>query len=103
MRKPYEGVLNIVLFNWSLYGSALLLAGACSIALIVFPLPIWLIILLLVGASGSAYFLVVSLVVSYLIYDQSPLYRWMWVKDFLTVAPQRMANIHAGFDESSEG
>jgi len=103
MRKPYQGMLNIVLFNWPLYVRTLLLALAYIIAIIVFPLPIWLIMLLLVGACGSAYFLIVSLVVSYIIYDHSPLYRWMWVKDLLTVAPQQMANIHAGFDEASEG
>ncbi len=50
----------------------------------------------------SAYFLIVSLAVSYAIYDQSPLYRWIWIKDLLTRAPQQIANIHAGFDESSE-
>jgi len=26
----------------------------------------------------------------------------MWVKDLLTIAPKQIANIHAGFDESSE-
>jgi len=26
----------------------------------------------------------------------------MWIKDLLTIAPQQIANIHAGFDESSE-
>jgi len=95
-------MLNIVLFNWPLYVVALLLAVACTIAVLIFPLPIWLVMLLLAGASGAAYFLVVSLAVSYIIYDQSPLYRWMWVKDVLTIAPLRIANIHAGFDESSE-
>jgi len=102
MRKPCEGMLNIVRFNWPLYVVALFLAVVCTIAVLVFPLPSWLFILLLAGASGATYFLVVSLAVSYIIYDQSPLYRWMWVKDLLTIAPQQIANIHAGFDESSE-
>lgn len=102
MRKPCEGMLNIVLFNWPLYVVALFLAIVCTTAVIVLPLPSWLVILLLAGASGATYFLVVSLAVSYIIYDQSPLYRWMWVKDLLTIAPQQIANIHAGFDESSE-
>jgi SAM-dependent methyltransferase len=95
-------MLNIVLFNWPLYVVALFLAIACTTAVLVLSLPSWLVILLLAGASGATYFLVVSLAVSYIIYDQSPLYRWMWVKDLLMIAPRQIANIHAGFDESSE-
>src|SRR4051812_39955657 len=102
MRKPCEGMLNIVLFNWPLYVVALFLAIICTTILLVLPLPGWLVILLSVLACGSVYFLVVSLAVSYIIYDQSPLYRWMWIKDLLMIAPWQIANIHAGFDESSE-
>jgi SAM-dependent methyltransferase len=101
-RKPYEGVLNIVLFNWRLYVAACLLAVVCTIALLVLPWPSWLFVLLLVGVGGAGYFLIVSLAVSHIIYDRSPLYRWQWIKDVFPTAPQHITNIHAGFDESSE-
>ena len=102
MRKPFEGMFNILLFNWPLYAVALLLVLALTIGAFIIPFPTWLTILLRVGASGTVYFLVVSLAVSHIIYDRSPLYRWTWIKDLFLTEPQQIANIHAGFDESSE-
>ncbi len=102
MRKPYEGMLNILLFNWPQYVRAMLVALTLVVATMIIPLPRWLLILLYIGASGAVYFLVTSLVVSYVVYDHSPLYRWTWLKKLFTTEPQRIANIHAGFDESSE-
>jgi len=58
-------------------------------------------LLLLVSAVGAGYFLIVSLAVSYIIYDWSPLYRWKWIKDVLPSTSRRIVNLHAGFDESS--
>lgn len=101
MRKPYEGMLNILLFNWPLYAVALLIALACTSTVVIFALPVWLIILLLMGVGGAVYFLVVSLAVSHFIYDRSPLYRWTWIKSQFVKIPERIVNIHAGFDESS--
>lgn len=102
MPRSFRGMLTILFFNWSLYALALFVALACLVATLIFPLPTGLIILLLAGVGGAVYFLVVSLAVSHVIYDQSPLYRWTWIKNQFVRAPQQMANIHAGFDESSE-
>jgi SAM-dependent methyltransferase len=101
MRKPYEGMLNILFFNWPLYAVALLIALAGTSAVVIFSLQAWLNILLLMGVGGAVYFLVVSLAVSHLIYDRSPLYRWTWIKSQFVKIPQQIVNIHAGFDESS--
>ncbi|HLZ63163.1 MAG TPA: class I SAM-dependent methyltransferase [Ktedonosporobacter sp.] len=99
--KPFEGMLDILVFNWPLYAAALLLALACPILLFLLPLPPIVALLLLASAAGAGYFLIVSLAVSYIIYDRSPLYRWQWIKDVLPFTPRQIVNLHAGFDKSS--
>lgn len=44
----------------------------------------------------------VSLLASHWVYDRSVLYSLVWVKEFLPDPPQNIANIHAGFDETSD-
>jgi len=100
-RKPFEGMLNILVFNWPLYATALVLALACPMAASLLPLPSVVRLLLLVSAAGAGYFLIASLAVSFIIYDWSPLSRWKWIKDVLPSTPRRIVNLHAGFDESS--
>ena len=97
MRKPAQGVWNIVRFNWHFYaaaaGVALLLA---AVALGGGPAwqPYLLALLVLISAP-----VVVSLLVSYYVYDCSALYSLSWLEP--GAAPARIVNIHAGFDETS--
>ncbi len=100
-RKPFEGMLNILVFNWPFYATALVLVLAGSLgAFLLPPLPV-VRLLLLVSVAGAGYFLLASLAVSYLIYDRSPLCRWKWIKDMVPSTSRRIVNLHAGFDESS--
>jgi len=102
IRKPFQGVLNIVRFNWDFY---LFAAFALIIGIVVAVLPIipmWLSVLAVLGCLGILYFIIASLGVSYWVYDASPLYKWNWLKSFLAKAPQDALNVHAGFDESSD-
>ncbi|UOQ70138.1 class I SAM-dependent methyltransferase [Hymenobacter cellulosilyticus] len=98
MRRPLEGVWNVVRFNWHFYvgaGSGLLALAAATY----FSPATWQLYLLALLVPGILP-VIVSLLVSYYVYDVSDLYRFGW----LTIDPGtqgRMANIHAGFDETS--
>lgn len=97
IRKPFEGVLNIIRFNWHFY--------VLSFSSILF-------ILILAGYSNETYkpylflfsFLIflpifVSLCVSYYVYDVSKLYSLTWIDD--NKEKINILNINAGFDETS--
>jgi hypothetical protein len=97
MRRPFQGVANVVRFNWPLYLLSLGLA-----ALLFFigraldePYRVGATIagLLLAGAA------LLSVLVSFYIYDLSGLYRMAWAGE----CPQSacIVNVHAGFDETS--
>ena len=99
VRKPFEGAWNIIRFNWHFY---LLALGAV--------LALWLITLygpasvqwyakgLTVGIGATT---LISLLVSYYVYDVSALYRLEWLRQELVSAGNTIINIHAGFDETS--
>lgn len=99
MRKPGQGVWNIVRFNWHFYataaGAGLLLAGVASIGRPAWQPYLWALLLLLLTP------VVVSLLVSWYVYDVSNLYTLDWLSGLPVPATGRIANIHAGFDETS--
>ncbi len=101
VRAPFEGMLNVVRFNWPLYVVGAGVAAAAVLAAILIPLPAWVRIILISGAAAAIYLLAASLIVSYVIYDRSPLYRFGWAVRWAGDSPQRIVNIHSGFDESS--
>lgn len=96
-RKPFQGVWNIIRFNWHFY----VVAGGLLIALLffknIFPpsLEIWL----LIGVGLAVLTMVVSLVASYYIYDYSNLYQLGWLENKKEIV---RLNINAGFDEISQ-
>ena len=101
MRKRAEGVRNIVRFNWHFYagagGTALLLAVGLALT---GGHTAWQLIL---GLALLAVLLptVVSLGVSWYVYDASGLYDFAWLLPPGATPPTRLVNIHAGFDETS--
>jgi len=97
IRKPWQGVTNIVRFNWHFY---VLIA---VVLLLLFILRSYLsgslllaVNVLLVLSLGTV---IISLAVSCYIYDHSHLYSLSWLDDISTDGP--LVNIHAGFDETS--
>lgn len=90
-RTSFQGIMNIVRFNWHFYVAALLLVGIAYL----FRQYAWI---QLIGwcIAGST---LLSLLASWYIYDRSTLYTLQWL-DEMRVG-QKLVNIHAGFDETS--
>jgi len=99
LRKPYQGVTNIVRFNWHYYVLAVALIFALGIITpflgYVYILPMAM--LMAAITIGTA----ISLFVSYYIYDASDLYSLNWLHKLSIDNNSVLANINAGFDETS--
>lgn len=97
IRKPFQGVLNIVRFNWHFYFIAISLVLVLLFSANYFEKPYSNFIYIFSVLAISS--IVVSLLVSLYVYDISGLYRLDWLdqnhKETLIV------NINAGFDETS--
>jgi len=93
-RTPFQGIVNIIRFNWHLYVLFLLLLVA-GLLFTQYPLTR----LMLCGAAIAT---LSSLVVSWYIYDRSDLYTLRWLDDIKFRPHGRIVNIHAGFDETSQ-
>jgi len=99
MRTAGQGVWNIVRFNWPFYAGALsvvLLLGLVA-ACVEAGLRPYLYLLLVLVASPT----LLSLLVSYYVYDWSDLYALDWLRVGEQDPPQTIVNVHAGFDETS--
>ncbi|MEO1451461.1 MAG: methyltransferase domain-containing protein, partial [Bacteroidota bacterium] len=98
-RGPFQGVLNIIRFNWHFY----LIAGIGIVGLFVvmnwlpdsFQIWGWLGIFLVIFPLS------VSLLVSWYVYDLSGLYHLKWLNEEVLPSDALLVNIHAGFDETS--
>jgi len=94
-RMPFQGVLNIIKFNWNFYVLALTMVVLMLIAASYFKsIPLLYLFAVLISAGS-----ITSLLVSFYIYDLSGLYKLNWIKS--TKAEHLIVNIHAGFDETS--
>lgn len=98
MRAPYEGMWNVVRFNWPKYILGLGVIVAAFICARLFPL--W-------GSAFHAMGLLAiiavlfPLLVSHIIYDRSHLYHMPWMDHVVGAEPRHVLNLNAGFDESS--
>ena len=96
-----RGVRQIVLFNWPLY-----MAAVCSALVLTAAASLPALAGLRVGlqaASGLACaWMVASLVVSWVVYDRSPLSGVAWIPETVGFAPRTWLVIHAGLDETTE-
>jgi ubiquinone/menaquinone biosynthesis C-methylase UbiE len=100
-RGPFDGVLQIVRYNWNLYLAAMAIcAVVVGLVLVIHP-PTAFALLLLLGAVAAVFWLALSLAVSYYVYDRSDLYRWQWIRSRVAPSPRHVVNIHAGLDETS--
>lgn len=100
-RRILHGTRQIIEFNWPQYLagslSVLLGAGLCMSR----ALPDWFRILSAIGTTVGAWWLVASVLASWWIYDHSKLTEWRWLSS-LTGPISKWANVHAGFDETTE-
>jgi SAM-dependent methyltransferase len=97
-RKPFQGVINIIKFNWHFYVMAILMIIILIFSSRYFPDSRIYFRLLAVLATAGIF---LSLVVSFYIYDLSPLYQLKWLNDPEIFSFNKIVNIHAGFDETS--
>lgn len=100
-RGPFQGVVQILRFNWPIYATAagILIAGAVVIPNL--PLPRWIRIVIWFAIGLAGLWLAISLVVSHYIYDRAGIYDGEWLSRVFPEPPARFANLHAGFDEFS--
>ncbi|MCG2612848.1 class I SAM-dependent methyltransferase [Terrimonas sp. NA20] len=99
IRMPFQGVYNIIRFNWHFYLIALAALTALLIISNSFSTPVQftiriLCILLALSVSSSVF-------VSYYIYDASGFYEMNWLSSADLKTAKDLVNIHAGFDETS--
>jgi ubiquinone/menaquinone biosynthesis C-methylase UbiE len=94
-RKPFQGVFNIIRFNWHFY----VIAAVAIIALIVFKNRLPFSGLITAGVITAITTIIISLTVSYYVYDLSGLYQLKWLSNS---NPASILTINAGFDETSE-
>ena len=100
LRKPWQGVTNIVRFNWPFYVLSVV-AVAVLLVLSQFVSDLYA-VLLVVAACGIVFVTVVSLGVSAYVYDVSDLYTLNWLPAGLVPPNASLLNINAGFDETSD-
>src|SRR3989449_9905662 len=100
-RGQFDGVLQIVRYNWTLYIVAVLVATLVVLLVDVVHPPAALAGLLILGAAAAVLSLVLSLAVSHYVYDRSDLYRWEWIRDRVAPTPRHVVLVHAGLDETS--
>jgi len=98
-RKSYQGVLNIIRFNWHFYVISIIIFS--GLIFLSNYLPYQLQLCLLVGAGLAIFTILISLVVSYYVYDISNLYQLPWLDKYTKKNGETWLNINAGFDETS--
>lgn len=98
VRQPFQGILNIIRFNWHFYTWA---AGAVVALLllseVVSHFSSYLIRLAVVIVLSTF----ISGIISFYVYDKSPLYTFSWLAPLFDTYPSTILTFHAGFDETS--
>ena len=97
MRKPFQGVSNIVRFNWHFFALAAAAMAAVAWASLGLDGNLRLAGFSIIAALGGL--MVISLCVSFYVYDRSGLYDFAWLDSIALGQGGAMLNIHAGLDE----
>ena len=99
IRKPFQGVTNIVRFNWHYYIIALVLVVLFILVKDFLPnsLTYFGSLIIILAISG----IIISLGVPYYIYDCSNLYTFNWLNENEILSAKEIVNVNAGFDETS--
>ena len=97
-RSRCHGVLQILRFNWPFYAMASVgVAAAAEIARL--PLSLSARLVLCGALAPAAWWLLASLLASWIVYDRSPLMDGDWIAGAVRTPPRRWIHVHAGFDE----
>jgi ubiquinone/menaquinone biosynthesis C-methylase UbiE len=97
IRKPFQGVFNIVRFNWHFYVLSIVFLLGLLFFMPVMPAYFYpYLLILFVSVLGTT---LISLLVSFYVYDISDLYKLAWIPD--NDSNGTIVNINAGFDETS--
>lgn len=99
MRKPLQGVSNIVRFNWHFYLLAIVIIVCSFLVGHLFSDNVQYFSFLAAVVGLMA--MMVSLAVSFYIYDWSGIYKLNWLDDIVPKHYNTMINVHGGFDETS--
>lgn len=91
-RTKYQGVLNIMRFNWPFYVGGLCVVAALGEIGIILLQP-----LITIFSAMILVAMLISLLVSWYVYDVSGIYELNWLKGL----KGEVLNINAGFDEIS--
>ncbi len=102
-RGPFDGVAQIVRYNWPKFAASLaviVVSGTALLALEPPPLLFWA---LLAGALLAGYLTLASLIASHWVYDRSGIYRFSWLPRCVPGGVERWATVHSGLDETTRG
>lgn len=101
-RGKYQGVFQIVRFNWPMYvAAAVLLIAGTALTMVVY-MPGFVRAVIRAGLGLAGFWLILSLLVSHYVYDRSALYRGEWLRQIFPSPPARYATLHVGLDEFSD-
>lgn len=103
-RTRFQGLNLVLRSNVTQYGAGLVGATVCLLSALWWMYtpgasPFWLVTALALGPA--AFWLVSSLLVTWWVYDASPLYGLAWLPARLPFPPRRWTVIHAGLDDIS--
>lgn len=96
IRKPIQGVSNIIRFNWHFYLVAFVIIVVLSLLKNQFSQQVET--LMNIGIAVAILTFLISLLVSFYVYDLSDLYQLKWIENSDNI---KILNINAGFDETS--
>ena len=99
IRTPFQGVWNIVRFNWHFYLAAFFAVSLLIASSIYLPQALSYLTLFL--SVVVVCLSITSLLVSYFVYDLSKLYSLDWLSESKADSKSEIVNIHSGFDETS--
>jgi hypothetical protein len=99
VRKPFQGITNIIKFNWHYYVVAIVLITALLFTGKFLPHSMQKAVIIILSLVIA--WIVISLAVSWYIYDHSDLYSLNWLNSLNIGANKQLVNINAGFDETS--
>lgn len=100
-RGPFHGVAQIVRFNWPFYVVAATVIAVSVPVIGTLPVSGRVHGVLNAALALAAFWIVGSLVTSWLVYDRSTLLEGQWIANALKPSPTVWINIHAGLDDTS--